>query len=206
MLLGPPVPINRIKPPPFVLIVEPVRVIPWQAPVVPSALALMAMKLFVPVTLKVEVVVKPTPPLPCPLIEVVAVTDPAAVKVLVALIPLPPVVVLAPPEQVANITGPAAVKAPPKLTPWEVVPVPPEQLANVTVPLVAGLQATAAATPWEEAPLEALLPPTVMVPVVLVIEVLAVEICTPGLVPDPPETAPVTEIAPAVVRMLPALK
>ena len=128
---------------------------------------------------------------------------PEVVNVALVLIPFPPPV---PPVQLAKTTGQTPVKTAPMLTPWQVVPVPPEQLANVTVPVVAGVQAAGTLTPWEEAPLDALLPPTVMIPEVLVIEVVAVEIWTPGLVPDPPETVPVMETVPVVVRILPPLK
>ena len=111
-MLAPPVPFNVIAPPPFVLMLPaPVREMPWHAPVVPAAEAVMLIALLAPVTEKFTDVANPTPPLPCPRIDEVAVTVPAVVneEPPKKLIPLPPPV---PPVQEEKVTGPDPVKAP----------------------------------------------------------------------------------------------
>ena len=106
-----------IAPPPFVLIVPAVREIPWQAPVVPAAEAVIEIVFPVPVTPKLNPDAKPIPPFPWPSIEEVAVTLPAAVKAAPMLMPLPPVVALLPPMQFENVTAPPVVKATRNWTP-----------------------------------------------------------------------------------------
>jgi hypothetical protein len=86
----------------------------------------------------------PFPPLPCPVIDVVAVILPVVVKAAPTLIPIPPPV---PPVQVENTTSELPVNAAPKFTPWLAPVLLPTQLENVTVPVVAGVQAAATETP-----------------------------------------------------------
>jgi hypothetical protein len=106
-LLGPPVPFSVIEPPPVVLI-EPVPVsdIPWQLPVVPVAVAVMAIFLLVPVVEKLNAEAKPIPALPCPVIELVAVMLPVVENAAPTMIPSPP---LGPPMQLENTTSPLPV-------------------------------------------------------------------------------------------------
>ncbi len=105
--LFPPVPFNVIVPPVPVVFIEPaVREIPWQAPVVPVAVAVIAIVLLLPVAWNVELDANPTPASPLPVMEEVAVTVPAVVKAAATLIPLPPEV---PPKQLEKITAPFPV-------------------------------------------------------------------------------------------------
>jgi hypothetical protein len=104
-------------------------------PAVPFEEAVILM-LFPPVTETLLDAKNPTPPFPCPVIELVAVSVPPAVNAAVILIPFPPVVALMPPVQLANVTGPFVEKAPAAtLTPSLEVPVPPAPV-NVTRPVV----------------------------------------------------------------------
>jgi len=127
-----------------VLIVPPVREMPRHAPVVPVAVAVIAMGWDAPVVEKFALKANPTPAFPWPVMEEVAVTLPAVVKAAVTLIPLPPPV---PPMQLEQVTAPLPVKAAPKLRPWLAPVFPPLQLVNVISPVVAGVQAAARETP-----------------------------------------------------------
>ena len=197
VLLAPPVPFKVTPPPPEVLIVPPVREIPWLAPLLPVAVAVMLIELVAPVTEKLEPVVKPTPPLPFPVMEEVAVTDPAAVKVAPKLIPLPPEAL---PVQFEKTTGPLVTKAAaPEFTPWPEPPEPPVQPVNVTVPDVLVVQADAIDTPYAEAAVAVLVPVKVIVPVPLLMIPLVTAILTPNPTPDPARALPVMEIFPPPV-------
>ena len=66
LLLGPPVPLRVIAPLPPVLSVPPVSEIPWQAPVVPEAVAVIEIAFPAPVVPKLNPDAKPIPPLPWP--------------------------------------------------------------------------------------------------------------------------------------------
>ena len=116
MVLAPPVPISVSAPPPVVLTVPPVTEIPCAAPVVPRAVAVIAIAEPVPDVVKFAVEAKPTPPLPFPLIVLVAVMAPAVLNAAATLIPLPPV---APAMQEENVQSPVVsdVQAPLMLTP-----------------------------------------------------------------------------------------
>jgi hypothetical protein len=96
------------------------------------------MAIFLPATEvpKLEPEAKPFPPLPCPVIELVAVILPVVVKAAPTLIPFPPVVALLPPWQFMNTTSPLLVKAVPKLIPWLDEPEPPVHPVTVVVPSV----------------------------------------------------------------------
>ena len=116
MVLAPPVPMSVSAPPPVVLTVPAVTEIPWQAPVVPRAVAVIAMADPVPEVVKFAVEANPTPPLPFPLMILVAVMAPAVLKAAATLIPLPPV---APAMQEENVHSPVVrdVHVPLMLTP-----------------------------------------------------------------------------------------
>ena len=86
---------------------------PWHDPVVPVAIAVMAIVLPAPLVEKFALEANPAPPAPCPVIEEIAVTSPVVVKAAVTLIPLPPP---APPKQLEKVTFPLPVNAPPKVT------------------------------------------------------------------------------------------
>jgi hypothetical protein len=169
VLLGPPVPLSVISLAAVLRIPTPVSEMPWLAPVVPVAVAVIEMGCEAPVVEKFTLEANPIPPLPLPVIDEVAVTVPAVVKAAATLMPLPPVVPLLPPTQFVNVTAPLLVKAAPKFTPWLVVPVPPVQVEKVTVPEVPVVIADVIETPWELAPLEPEVPLIVMGPLVLVI-------------------------------------
>ena len=66
LLLGPPVPLRVIAPLPPVLSVPPVSEIPWQAPVVPLEVAVIAIVLLVPDVAKLAEEANPTPAAPVP--------------------------------------------------------------------------------------------------------------------------------------------
>jgi hypothetical protein len=106
VVLVPPVPFSVIEPPPVVLIEPPVSDIPWQAPVVPVAVAVMAMVLLAPVVEKLNPEANPTPEAPCPVMDEVAVILPVVVNAAPTLTPLPP---LGPPMQLENTTSPLPV-------------------------------------------------------------------------------------------------
>lgn len=105
-LLGAPVPLRVIEPPPVVLIEPPVSSIPWQkspAPIpVPVAFAVMVIFLLVPVVEKIPLEAKPFPPMPRPVMDVVAMMFPVVVNAPTTLIPLPPFM---PPMQLENTTS-----------------------------------------------------------------------------------------------------
>jgi hypothetical protein len=105
-----------MAPPPDVLNVPAVKEIPWQAPVVPRAIAVIASVLLAPEVLKLAVDAKPTPAAPLPRIVSVAMILPAVVKAALTLIPLPPVV---PPKQEEKVKSPdvSDVQAPLIATP-----------------------------------------------------------------------------------------
>ena len=117
MLLGPPAPISVIVPLVVVLSVPPVSEIPWQAPVVPEELAVIAIAdAEVEDVEKLADEKKPIPPDPVPWIALVATIFPAVVKAAPTLIPLPPV---APPMHEENVQVPVVrdVQAPLIATP-----------------------------------------------------------------------------------------
>ena len=117
-LLAPLVPFRVMLPPPFVLMVDPdAKLIPVTPPLVPEEEATMSIELPLPVAAKFALEANPTPPLPAPVIEDVAVIDPAVVKAAPTLIPFPPVLLLLPATQLEKTTGPLPVKAPEKSTP-----------------------------------------------------------------------------------------
>ncbi len=106
----------------------------------PVALAVIAIVL-IPDVEKFWFEKNPTPPLPCPVIDEVAVILPVVVKAVATLIPLPPPV---PPVQLENTTGAAPMNAAPKFTPWLAPVFPPVQPVKVIVPDVPGVQPTPA--------------------------------------------------------------
>ena len=113
MLLDPPVPFSVMPPPPLVLIILLVSEIPWQAPVVPVELAVIAIAdAEVEDVEKLADEKKPIPPGPCPWIVSVAVITPVVLNAASTSMPFPPRVL--PPWQVVNVTAPLPVKALPK--------------------------------------------------------------------------------------------
>jgi hypothetical protein len=189
--------------------VPPVNEIPWHAPVVPDAVAVIEIGCEAPDVAKFALEANPTPPLPLPVMDEVAVTVPAVVKAAVTLIPLPPVVPLLLPMQFVNVTGPLLVKAPAKFSPWLAVPLPPWHPAivtvpslieapNVTVPEDPVVQLPVILTPRELAPLELFVPLTLIGPVV-VVRGLVADNKTPLLVNVPPGIFPATLMVPLPV-------
>jgi hypothetical protein len=136
--------------------------------------------------------------------EVVAVIVPVVVKMALMLMPLPPVVALAPPLQFEKSTSPLLVNAPPRETPWLEVPVPPVQLINVTVPVVPVVQPVVV-MPCAPEPVAVLAPVIFMLPEEEVMP-FAVAIKIPAL-PAEPEAAPTNKInpLPVVVEITPPL-
>ena len=111
--LGPPVPISVIVPLVVVLRVPPVSEIPWQAPVVPVELAVIAIAdVELDEVEKLADEKKPIPPGPCPWMVLVAVITPVVLNAASTSMPFPPRVL--PPWQVVNVTAPLPVKALPK--------------------------------------------------------------------------------------------
>jgi hypothetical protein len=106
VLLAPPVPLSVIEPPPLVLIEPPVSDIPWLAPVVPVAVAVIAIFLLEPEVEKLNPEANPTPAEPCPIIDVVAVMLPVVLNAAPMRTPSPP---LGPPMQLENTTSPLPV-------------------------------------------------------------------------------------------------
>ena len=89
--LGPPVPISVIVPLVVVLSVPPVSEIPWQAPVVPVELAVIAIAdAEVEDVEKLADEKKPIPPGPCPWIVSVAVITPVVLNAASTSMPFPP--------------------------------------------------------------------------------------------------------------------
>ncbi len=115
-MLAPPVPMRVKAPPPVVLTVPAVTEIPWHAPVVPKAVAVIASAEPLPDVVKFAVDAKPFHPLPLPLIVLVAVIAPALLKAAATFSPLPPV---APPMQEEKVKSPVVkeVQAPLIVTP-----------------------------------------------------------------------------------------
>lgn len=99
---------------PALLIVPAVIEIPCAPVPVPLELAVIERELLEPNTDKSAVAANPAAPAPGAVIAVVAITDPVLVKTAARLIPLPPLVELFPPVQVAKTTGAIPVKAAPK--------------------------------------------------------------------------------------------
>ncbi len=103
-------------PPPVVLRVPAVKEIPWHAPTVPRAEAVIAIGDEVPDVVKLAIDAKPCPPLPTPSIVSVAVMVPALLKAAPIFKPLPPV---APPIHDEKVKSPVVkeVHAPLMVTP-----------------------------------------------------------------------------------------
>ena len=168
---------------------------------------MIARGLLVPEVEKFALDAKPTPPLPLPWIELVAVMFPVVVKAAPTLMPLPPVVELFPPTQLEKVTALLPVNAVEKFTPWLLVPVPPEP-ERVTRPVVPGVQLfVLIETPSAPVPVSVLLPLNVIVPDVLVTELSDPARLMPILLPPPVDPTPVIEMLPlpVVVETSPVL-
>jgi hypothetical protein len=155
----------------------------------------MEIFLLVPVVEKLAAVAKPCPPLPCPVIDEVAVILPVVVNALFTPIPRPPFV---PPMQEENTTSPLPVKTALKLTPRLLnAAVLAMQLENVTAPVVAGVQAFVILTPLDPDVVFVLVPETVIVPEVLLITPATdPAMFTPKLGFVLPDAEPVKEMLP----------
>jgi hypothetical protein len=148
VLLAPLVPLSIMVLPELLVLTEPpVMEIPWQAFVVPLADAVILSVRLVPEASTVFAVLKPMPPLPCPVIPVVAVILPVVWKVPPEMvIPFPPP---DPPVQFEKTTLPLLVKAAPTRTPapFAVPLLLAAQLEKVTVPVLAVFQELVVSTP-----------------------------------------------------------
>lgn len=156
-------------PPPVVLRVPAVKEIPWHAPTVPRAEAVIAIGDEVPDVVKFAIDAKPFPPLPFPLIVLVAVMVPALLKAAATFRPLPPV---APAIHEEKVKSPVVneVHEPLIVTPCEATaPLPPVPL--ILIGPVALVIVVAILTPALALLLGPPVPINVMVPLVVVLRV-----------------------------------
>jgi hypothetical protein len=142
--------------------------------------------------LKLALDANPTPPFPCPVIELVAVMAPCDEIAALVFTPLPG----PPPVIVSNVSPPVpaepVVKAALISTP---LPFEAEQLKNFNSPVVPVVCELVIDTPCELAPDVVLVPVNVILPEVLVISFVLVWRIIPLLVPVPAEL-PVNKISP----------
>jgi hypothetical protein len=147
-LLGPPVPLRVIDPPPDVPTTPPLATeIPWQTPVVPMALAVSAIFLFTPDENKLLAILNPLPLIDLPWIFVIPVMLPDVVTAPSIETPWPAFATLGVPKQSVKTRSPGPnMKIPvTNRTPLpELVPPVPER---VMVPLVKDVQLPVRLTP-----------------------------------------------------------
>lgn len=195
MLLAPPVPVNVMVPPPVVRIEPPVKEIPWHAPVVPVALALIEIKLFVPDAEMLAELANPIPEAPFP-VKVAPAILPTAVKEAVIFTPFPPP---APAWQFAKEIGPPAMKFAPMFTACALVPVLlPEQFWKAIVPVTAETVPPVLVKPIPDVPP----PEPVKVIPLAAPENTAEEMKIPWLLPDPVPPVPVMDNVPVPVIVI----
>jgi hypothetical protein len=156
-----------VDPEPVVLNEPAVKEMPWQAPVVPVAVAVIEIELLFPVVPKLDTDANPIPPAPCPVI-VEEVTLPVVVKAAATFTPLLPPV---PPTQLKKFTAPVPVNVLAKWTPW-LTPVLLPAPEKVTAPVAD--QGDVTVTPCDPVARATLVPDRVTPPEVLRFGVLAI--------------------------------